>query len=68
MENILVLGMGKVGSLVGVLLSKNFKVTAVDQKNPHYNYDLPFECIEGDVTNLKWLADQMAKHDALVSA
>jgi hypothetical protein len=34
MENILVLGMGKVGSLVGVLLSKNFKVKAVDQKSP----------------------------------
>ncbi|MDG1652042.1 MAG: saccharopine dehydrogenase C-terminal domain-containing protein [Flavobacteriaceae bacterium] len=68
MENILVLGMGKVGSLVGVLLSKNFKVTAVDQKKPHYNYNLPFECIEGDVTNLKWLADQMVKHDAVVSA
>ena len=35
MKNILVLGMGKVGSLVGVLLSKNFKVTALDQKKPH---------------------------------
>ena len=28
------LGMGKVGSLVGLLLSKNFKVKAVDQKLP----------------------------------
>ena len=37
------LGMGKVGSLVGLLLSKNFKVKAVDQKLHHYDYNFPFE-------------------------
>ncbi len=30
MKEILLLGMGKVGSLVGLLLSKNFNVTAID--------------------------------------
>ena len=41
MKNILVLGMGKVGSLVGVLLSKNFTVRAIDNQLPHYDYKLP---------------------------
>ncbi len=35
MKNILVLGLGKVGTLVGVLLSKNFNVTGLDQNKPH---------------------------------
>ncbi len=34
MKEILLLGMGKVGSLVGLLLSKNFNVTAIDQNLP----------------------------------
>ena len=33
MKNIVVLGLGKVGTLVGVLLSKKFNVTGIDQKN-----------------------------------
>ena len=32
MKNIVVLGLGKVGTLVGVLLSKKFNVTGIDQK------------------------------------
>lgn len=68
MENILVLGMGKVGSLVGLLLSKNFKVKAVDQKIPHYDYDFPFECVQADVTDLDWMEKKMAEHHAVVSA
>ena len=43
--------MGKVGSLVGVLLNENFEVTALDQKAPHYSYELPFKCLLGDVTD-----------------
>jgi saccharopine dehydrogenase-like NADP-dependent oxidoreductase len=35
MKKILLLGMGKVGSLVGLLLSKNFNVTDFDQNHPH---------------------------------
>lgn len=50
MEDILVLGVGKVGSLVGLLLSKNFKLKEVHQKLTHYDYDFPFECIQADVT------------------
>ncbi|MEL0074448.1 MAG: hypothetical protein VW710_08360 [Flavobacteriaceae bacterium] len=52
MKKILLLGMGKVGSLVGLLLSKNFNVTAIDQSLPHYNYTFPFPCHQADVTNL----------------
>jgi len=68
MEKILVLGMGKVGSLVGVLLSKNFKITALDHKKPHYDYTLPFECIEGNVTDTIFLRELMQNYDAVVSA
>ena len=68
MKNILVLGLGKVGSLVAVLLSKNFNVMALDQNNPHYEYEFPFECIKGDVTDMKFMRNQLKKHDTVVSA
>jgi saccharopine dehydrogenase-like NADP-dependent oxidoreductase len=68
MKEILLLGMGKVGSLVGLLLSKNFKVTAFDQNLPHYNYTFPFPCHQADVTNLDWLKKELPKYDAVVSA
>ena len=53
MKDILVLGMGKVGSLVGTLLSKKFNVIGIDQKKPHYNYKLPFKVTQENVGNLK---------------
>ena len=62
------LGMGKVGSLVGLLLSKNFKVKAVDQKLPHYDYNFPFECVQADATDMQWLEKEISSHDAVVSA
>ena len=68
MKKILVLGLGKVGSLVGVLLSKKFDVTGLDQKKPHYNYSLPFEVIEGDVSDVKRMSELMSKFDSVVSA
>ncbi len=68
MKKILVLGLGKVGSLVGVLLSKEFMVTGLDQKKPHYNYDLPFEVILGDVSDIEFMKDLMSKYDSVVSA
>jgi saccharopine dehydrogenase-like NADP-dependent oxidoreductase len=68
MKKILVLGLGKVGSLVGVLLSKKFDVTGLDQKKPHYNYSLPFEVIEGDVSDVKRMSETMSKFDSVVSA
>ena len=68
MKNILVLGMGKVGTLVGVLLSKKFSVTGVDKKRPHYTFPLPFEVLEGDVTDENFIAGLLEKNDAVVSA
>ena len=68
MEKILLLGMGKVGSLVGILMSKNFKVKALDNKKPYYDYDYPFEFVQADVTNIKSLQKEILSHDAVVSA
>lgn len=68
MKKILTLGLGKVGTLVGVLLSKHYEVTGLDRKKPHYEFDLPFEVVEGDVTDDKFLRDLLSKHDAVVSA
>ncbi|MCR9063827.1 MAG: saccharopine dehydrogenase NADP-binding domain-containing protein [Cytophagales bacterium] len=68
MKRILVLGMGKVGSLVGVLLSKKFEVTGLDKKKPHYNYHLPFSVIEGDVSSEEFLQKTLPDYDAVVSA
>lgn len=53
MKDIIVLGLGKVGSLVGTLLSKKFNVKGLDQNKPHYNYELPFEILEEDVSDTK---------------
>ena len=50
-KKIIVLGLGKVGSLVGVLLNKNFSVTGLDKQMPHYTYELPFKVISGDVSD-----------------
>ncbi len=68
MKKILNLGLGKVGTLVGVLLSKQYKVTGVDKKQPHYGFTLPFEVVEGDVTDEKFLTKLIAQNDAVVSA
>ncbi len=68
MKNILVLGLGKVGSLVGTLLSSKFNVKGLDQSKPHYNYKLPFNVIQGDVSNLKNMKSILKDFDAVVSA
>lgn len=68
MKKILTLGLGKVGTLVGVLLSKNFTVTGLDKTKPHYDFDLPFDVVEGDVTDLVFLRKLLEDHDAVVSA
>ena len=68
MKNILVLGLGKVGSLVGTLLSKKFNVCGLDQNKPHYNYKLPFNVIKNDVGNLKTMESILKDYDAVVSA
>lgn len=45
--------MGKVGSLVGILLSKRFTVTGLDKRIPEKK--LPFEVVQGDVSDIKFL-------------
>ncbi|MBT4958589.1 MAG: L-lysine dehydrogenase [Flavobacteriaceae bacterium] len=68
MKNILVLGLGKVGSLVGTLLSSKFNVKGLDQNKPHYNYKLSFDVIQGDVADLKSMKSIIKDFDAVVSA
>lgn len=68
MKKILVLGLGKVGSLVGVLLNKRFEVTGVDRQKPHYDFELPFPVLEEDVTSDKFLNEVLPNYDAVVSA
>jgi saccharopine dehydrogenase-like NADP-dependent oxidoreductase len=68
MKNILVVGMGKVGSLVATLLSKKFTVTGLDKAKPAYNYSLPFEIKVGDVSDLVFLGGILSNYDAVVSA
>ena len=68
MKNILVLGLGKVGTLVGVLLSKNFNVSGLDQNKPHYDFKLPFNVIETDVKNKENLINIFKDFDTVVSA
>ena len=68
MKKILTLGLGKVGTLVGVLLSKDFEVTGIDKQKPHYLFDLPFTVLEGDVTDTAFMTKTMAEFDAVVSA
>jgi saccharopine dehydrogenase-like NADP-dependent oxidoreductase len=68
MKKILVLGLGKVGTLVGVLLSKRFEVTGLDREKPHYDFELPFLVLEEDVTSEKFLNTILPNYDAVVSA
>lgn len=67
-EKVLTLGLGKVGTLVGVLLSKQFEVTGMDKQEPHYPYQLPFNIITGDVADEALMEQLIAGHDAVVSA
>ena len=64
MQNVLVVGLGKVGSLVGTLLAKRFKVTGVDKKLPEYTV---FDTKSGDVSNHEFLEQILEGHDAVVS-
>lgn len=68
MKKILVLGLGKVGTLVGVLLSKNFEVTGVDQEAPHYDFKLPFQVMKSDVSSASFKTELLPQYDAVVSA
>lgn len=65
MKKIVVIGLGKVGTLVGLLLSKRFTVTGIDKMSP--GKMLPFNVILGDITDNTFLNDQLTNYDAIVS-
>ena len=64
MKNIAVIGLGKVGSLAGTLLSEKFEVTGIDQHPPS---TLPFTCQKGDVKDFDFLTAVLSRQDAVVS-
>ena len=68
MKKIVALGLGKVGTLVGVLLSKQYEVIGVDRQKPHYDFQLPFKVIEGDVTDVEFMTNLLKENEAVVSA
>jgi saccharopine dehydrogenase-like NADP-dependent oxidoreductase len=65
MQKILVIGLGKVGSLVGTLLSKRFDVTGIDKAPP--TVQLPFPVEAGDISDTDFLDGKLAGFDAVVS-
>ncbi|MFK7907715.1 MAG: saccharopine dehydrogenase family protein [Chitinophagales bacterium] len=68
MKKILTLGLGKVGTLVATLLSKDFEVTGMDKQAPHYDHDMPFTVLKGDVSNEGFMDGLIQEFDAVVSA
>src|SRR3981189_2231879 len=65
LKNVAVLGLGKVGSLVGTLLTRSgFVVTGVDANPPA---DLPFEARTQDISDPAKLKATLAGHDAVIS-
>jgi len=65
LESILVLGLGKVGTLVGILLEKTgFKVFGADL---HERSALPFETVALDVADITQVEVMMQEYDAIVS-
>lgn len=66
-SSILVIGMGKVGSLVGILLNKRFKVTGLDKNKPHYDIPLSFPLIQGDSSDIEFLEKTLVNFEAVVS-
>lgn len=65
MKNVAVIGLGKVGSLVGTLLNDLFSVTGFDQQQPAA--DLPFDVVKGSIKNEAELEAFLASKDAVVS-
>lgn len=65
MEKICIIGLGKVGALVGMLLSRDFDVYGLDQAPGREPFPFPVEV--GDVTDEKCLRDFLHHADAVVS-
>ncbi len=68
MKKIIVLGLGKVGTLVALLLHDLYNVVGVDKELPHYDFDLPFEVLKGDVSETSFIEELLEGADAVVSA
>lgn len=64
-NKIVVLGLGKVGSLVATLLSSKYKVVGVDRYEPEEK--LPFDVIKIDVSDAKSMRNILKDKDAVVS-
>ena len=65
MKKILVIGLGKVGSLVGMLLARRFEVTGVDKLEPVVA--MSFNTIVGDINHDEFLNTIFQGQDAVVS-
>jgi saccharopine dehydrogenase-like NADP-dependent oxidoreductase len=65
MKNIVVIGLGKVGSLVATLLSKRFGVIGVDKTIPPVK--IPFIFRSGDISDTGFLEEILRGADAVVS-
>lgn len=65
MQNIAVVGLGKVGSLVGTLLNEIFTVTGVDVKMPAE--PVPFNVVHGNVSDAEFVRGVLAGKDGVVS-
>ncbi|ULQ54171.1 saccharopine dehydrogenase family protein [Flavihumibacter fluvii] len=65
MKNVAVVGLGKVGSLVGTLLADLFTVTGFDQNKPAT--DVPFTVQLGSIKDTAQLESFLANQDAVVS-
>ncbi|WP_290796357.1 saccharopine dehydrogenase family protein [Flavihumibacter sp. UBA7668] len=65
MKNVAVIGLGKVGSLVGTLLSDLFTVTGFDRQQPAT--EVPFSVTTGSVTDVDQLRSFLSGMDAVVS-
>ena len=66
-SSVLVIGMGKVGSLVGILLNKRFKVTGLDKNKAHYDIPLAFPLMQGDCSDIAFLERTLINFEAVVS-
>ena len=68
MNKIAVLGLGKVGTLVGLLLNELFNVVGYDMSKPHYKIQYPFPCHIADISKTKTIREVVEHVDVVVSA
>ena len=68
MNKIAVFGLGKVGTLVGILLSEQFSVIGYDIHPPYYEIELPFEYKILDIGKVNNIKHALEKVDVVVSA